>query len=181
MERLKPVWAVKAIMVMVYSTSVLFPCIYGANLTVGGASGWNLGSNIQDWVASTTSFTVKDDLVFSYTVDHNVVEVNQKEYDTCTTTNAIAVYNNGDTVIPLTGPGARYFICAYHCQQGLKLSVFVDFPKDEYSPYDTFDFIPGEGEELGCLRNCVSDKSHGLWVSLITLILTFSSIYFSFL
>lgn len=53
-------WAVKAIFVIVLA-SIFFRCVCGANHTVGGASGWDLESNMQDW-ASTESFNVGDDL-----------------------------------------------------------------------------------------------------------------------
>ncbi|XP_027357334.1 chemocyanin-like [Abrus precatorius] len=125
MERLRPAWAVKAIIVIVF-TSILFRCVCGTNHTVGGASGWDLKSNMEAW-SSTTTFNVGDDLVFSYTPVHDVVEVNTLGYDTCTVANALATYNTGDTVIHLTAPGTRYFVCGRmgHCQQGLKLQVQV--------------------------------------------------------
>jgi len=65
--------------------------------------------------------------VFSYTPVHDVVEVNQLGYDTCSIVNALATYDNGDTVIHLGGAGTRYFVCGRmgHCQQGLKLLVQV--------------------------------------------------------
>ena len=65
--------------------------------------------------------------MFSYTPVHDVVEVSQLGYNTCTISNAIATYNSGDTVIHLTSPGTRYFVCGRlgHCQQGLKLQVQV--------------------------------------------------------
>ncbi|KHN23608.1 hypothetical protein glysoja_037656 [Glycine soja] len=60
MEKLRPAWAVKAIIVIVF-TSILFRCVCGENHTVGGASGWDLRSNIQAW-SSTTTFNIGDDL-----------------------------------------------------------------------------------------------------------------------
>ncbi|KAJ1390057.1 Phytocyanin domain [Sesbania bispinosa] len=125
MEGLRPAWAVKAIIVIVF-TSILFRCVCGINHTVGGASGWDLRSNIQAW-SSMTTFSVGDDLLFSYTPVHDVVEVNQQGYDTCTIVNALATYDSGDTVIHLQEPGNRYFVCGRmgHCQQGLKLQVQV--------------------------------------------------------
>jgi hypothetical protein len=57
---MRPVLAVKAIIVVVF-TSTLIRCVSGANLTVGGASGWDLNSNMQDW-SSTATFNVGDDL-----------------------------------------------------------------------------------------------------------------------
>ncbi|XP_029127022.1 mavicyanin, partial [Cajanus cajan] len=98
----------------------------GENHTVGGASGWDLRSNIQAW-SSTTTFNIGDDLVFIYTPVHDVVEVNQLGYDTCSIVGALATYDTGETVIHLSEVGSRYFVCGRlgHCQQGLKLQVQV--------------------------------------------------------
>lgn len=65
--------------------------------------------------------------VFTYTPLHDVVEVDQQGYDTCTIANAIATHDTGETVITLDEPGTRYFVCGRlgHCQQGLKLEVQV--------------------------------------------------------
>ncbi|XP_058779417.1 chemocyanin-like [Vicia villosa] len=122
---MRPVWALKVLIVIVF-TSILFRGVCGANHTVGGASGWDLNVNMHDW-SSTTTFNVGDDLVFSYTPLHDVVEVNQQGYDTCTIANAIGTYNTGETVIHLTSEGTRYFVCGRmgHCQMGLKLEVRI--------------------------------------------------------
>ncbi|GAU41806.1 hypothetical protein TSUD_299720 [Trifolium subterraneum] len=123
---MRPVWAVKAIIVVVF-TSTLIRCVCGAtNHTVGGASGWDINSNMQDW-SSTTTFNVGDDLVFSYTPIYDVVEVNKQGYDTCIIANAIATDNSGETVIHLTDNRTRYFVCGRkgHCKQGLKLEVQI--------------------------------------------------------
>ncbi|CAI8593382.1 unnamed protein product [Vicia faba] len=123
---MRPVWAVKALIVIVFTSILFFRCVCGANHTVGGASGWDLNANMHDW-SSTTTFNVGDDLVFSYTPLHDVVEVNQRGYDTCTIANAIATYNTGETVIHLFSEGTRYFVCGRlgHCQMGLKLEVQI--------------------------------------------------------
>lgn len=65
--------------------------------------------------------------MFTYTPIYDVVEVNQVGYDTCMISNAISAYDTGETVIHLTEPGTRYFVCGRsgHCQQGLKLQVQV--------------------------------------------------------
>lgn len=65
--------------------------------------------------------------MFIYTPIHDVVEVNQLGYDTCIISNALDAYDTGETVIHLSEPGTRYFVCGRlgHCQQGLKLQVRV--------------------------------------------------------
>ncbi|OIW03577.1 hypothetical protein TanjilG_30997 [Lupinus angustifolius] len=125
MEELKLAWTVKTIIAILF-TSTLFRCVCGANISVGGVSGWDLTSNIQLW-SSTATFHVGDDLVFIYTPVYDVIEVNQEGYDTCTIANAIATYETGETVISLNEPGTRYFVCGRlgHCQLGLKLEVQI--------------------------------------------------------
>ncbi|KAL6491796.1 hypothetical protein OROGR_011954 [Orobanche gracilis] len=112
--------------IVIIFTSVLFPCTCGVNITVGGAFGWDLRSNIQAW-ASRVTFIVGDDLVFSYTPAYNVIEVNQAGYELCSIDNPLAAYDMGDTVIHLAEPGVRYFVCGRisHCRKGLKLQVHV--------------------------------------------------------
>lgn len=72
--------------------------------------------NVSRWLA-----------VFSYTAAHDVMEVNQLDYDTCKIANALATYDNGETVIHLSDAKTRYFVCGRmgHCQQGLKLQVQI--------------------------------------------------------
>ncbi|XP_028779456.1 uclacyanin 1-like [Neltuma alba] len=118
-------WAGKALVVIII-TSIFFRCVCAYNHSVGGPAGWDLRSNLQLWSAAT-NFLVGDNLVFRYTPNHDVVEVSQLGYDTCVISNAIGTYDDGETVIQLTEPGIRYFVCgrAGHCQQGLKLQVQV--------------------------------------------------------
>ncbi|XP_054786119.1 uclacyanin 1-like [Prosopis cineraria] len=125
MQGARPGWAGKALVVIIF-TSIFFRCVCAYNHSVGGPSGWDLSSNVQLWSAAT-SFLVGDNLVFTYTPDHDVVEVSQLGYDTCVISSAIGTYDDGETVIQLTEPGIRYFVCGRsgHCQQGLKLQVQV--------------------------------------------------------
>ena len=56
MVGLRPQWAVKVIVVIII-TSLLFRCVSAAtNHSVGGASGWDLTSNIEGWAAETSFF-----------------------------------------------------------------------------------------------------------------------------
>ncbi|XP_054792594.1 uclacyanin 1-like [Prosopis cineraria] len=96
-----------------------------ANHIVGGPNGgWDTNTNFQEW-ASSQNFSVGDKLIFQYPPNHDVVEVTKADYDSCQTTNPIQSYNDGDTTIPLTSPGKRYFICATlgHCGQGMKIEI----------------------------------------------------------
>lgn len=115
---------------MMIMSVIMFECVTcGMNHTVGGSSGWSLSSNLSLWSAST-SFFVNDSLVFNYTPDHDVVEVSKSDYATCRSTSPLSTYNDddiGQTVILLSQPGSRYFICGrpHHCNMGLKMSVQV--------------------------------------------------------
>ncbi|KAJ4713653.1 early nodulin-like protein 1 [Melia azedarach] len=64
--------------------------------------------------------------------EDDVLEVNQKEYTTCCTVNAISIHNSGNTVVQLTQPGMHYCICCLHghCTMGLKLikELLITFP-----------------------------------------------------
>ncbi|MBA0563131.1 hypothetical protein Golob_008131 [Gossypium lobatum] len=96
-----------------------------ANHTVGGASGgWDTSTDLQSWVASQT-FAVGDNLIFQYTPNHDVLEVTKADHDSCQTSSPLQTYTDGNTVIPLTSPGKRYFICGTlgHCSQGMQIEI----------------------------------------------------------
>ncbi|XP_009602744.1 uclacyanin 1-like [Nicotiana tomentosiformis] len=95
-----------------------------ANHTVGGNGGWSQGADYKTWAASET-FLVGDNLIFSYGLSHDVLEVTKANYDSCATTNAISTNGGGMTVIALSSLGRRYFICGTggHCASGMKLEV----------------------------------------------------------
>lgn len=56
MEGLRPVWAVKVIMVIVIG-SIFFRCVSARNYTVGGPNGWDLASNLGVWSRSVSFYT----------------------------------------------------------------------------------------------------------------------------
>ncbi|XP_074274199.1 early nodulin-like protein 15 [Silene latifolia] len=121
--------AAKAVMVAVLMAAVLFSSVSARNITVGGATGWDLSTNFTDWSSSTLVF-VDDSLEFIYTRAHDVIEVTEANFATCDITSPIAAYydiNGKTTVINLPKPGPRYFVCgrSNHCTQGLKLYVQV--------------------------------------------------------
>ncbi|KAL5708323.1 hypothetical protein ACHQM5_019129 [Ranunculus cassubicifolius] len=99
--------------------------VSATNHTVGGATGWDLNSNMATWV-KTTIFYTGDNLVFIYSsTAHNVLEVDQNGFQGCQANKPISTHTDGNTIIPLTRSGTRYFICGIHCQQGLKVQVNV--------------------------------------------------------
>ncbi|KAI9162607.1 hypothetical protein LWI28_028904 [Acer negundo] len=102
--------------------------------TVGDTSGWDISSNLDTW-ANDKKFQVGDALVFQYSSSDSLCEVTKPNFDSCNTTNAINTYSNGNTTVPLTKPGARYFICGnkLYCFGGMKLQVNVE-GDDQASP-----------------------------------------------
>ncbi|ESQ51816.1 hypothetical protein EUTSA_v10017076mg [Eutrema salsugineum] len=95
--------------------------------TVGGPSGWTVGASLGTWAAGQT-FSVGDNLVFAYpSAFHDVVEVTKPEFDSCQSVKPLITFANGNSIVPLTTPGKRYFICGMpgHCTQGMKLEVNV--------------------------------------------------------
>ncbi|KAA8524570.1 hypothetical protein F0562_010993 [Nyssa sinensis] len=106
-------------------TAMLVEVAMAANYTVGAPNGgWDTSTNLQSW-ASSQSFSVGDNLIFAYTPNHDVLEVTKADYDSCQTSNPLQTYNGGTTVIPLTSPVKRSFICGTsgHCGQGMKVEI----------------------------------------------------------
>ncbi|XP_058221734.1 uclacyanin-3-like [Rhododendron vialii] len=87
---------------------------------------WNLEINYNSWAAGKT-FTVGDTLVFTYTTEHAVDVVDQSEYASCNSWNALHSYTGGQTAISLATSGPMYFLCPIqgHCQAGMKLGITV--------------------------------------------------------
>jgi hypothetical protein len=60
---------------------------------------------------------------------HNVLEVSKADYDSCSGSRPLAMFQTGGDTIPLPAGGVtRYFICGVqgHCNRGMKLAVKVD-------------------------------------------------------
>ncbi|PIN18351.1 hypothetical protein CDL12_08970 [Handroanthus impetiginosus] len=94
---------------------------------VGGSDGWDTHVNYDDW-GRGQNFTTGDILVFKYSSDHAVNEVNQTDYQNCDTENYIYSNSSSPTNISLSKAETRYFICprSNHCSgQGMKLTVTV--------------------------------------------------------
>ncbi|XP_043688961.1 uclacyanin 1-like [Telopea speciosissima] len=121
---IKPKMAMFRALLSLTVTAILVKLAIGTNHTVGGASGWDLSSNFQTWAAGE-KFHVGDNLIFNYLPPHNVLEVTKADFDSCQATSALKVYTDLNTVITLTSPGNRYFLCGFpeHCGQGMSLMV----------------------------------------------------------
>ncbi|CAI9759965.1 unnamed protein product [Fraxinus pennsylvanica] len=105
--------------------SMLMKLAMAANYTVGDPNGsWDQSSDLGKWASSKTFF-VGDNLIFQYTLNHDVLEVSKPDFDSCRANNPINSHSGGSTVITLSSQGKRYFICgtAGHCDQGMKLEI----------------------------------------------------------
>lgn len=112
------------LMSLLFAT-LLLDLAVATNYVVGGLNGgWDTNTDQATWASSQT-FLVGDNLIFQYSPSHDVSEVTKADYDSCQATSAIQTYTSGSTVIPLTSPGKRYFICSSpgHCAAGMKLQI----------------------------------------------------------
>ncbi|XP_043703023.1 mavicyanin-like [Telopea speciosissima] len=94
---------------------------------VGDNSGWDVSTDLNSWVKGKT-FNVGDSLLFQYSSGNTVNEVTRNNFNACNVTQAIQIYTGGNTTIPLTQPGDRFFVCGnkLYCFGGMKLQVHVN-------------------------------------------------------
>ncbi|KAM3369068.1 hypothetical protein ACQJBY_017130 [Aegilops geniculata] len=100
-----------------------------ASYTVGDSAGWDISADLQSWAAAKI-FNVGDVLVFTYSKTHTLDEVDAAGFKSCSAANALLSSSDGNTTVPLTAGGDRYFICGHqmHCLGGMKLHVHVTSP-----------------------------------------------------
>ncbi|KAI5399344.1 stellacyanin [Lathyrus oleraceus] len=127
--------------------------------TVGDNSGWDISSNLETWVADKT-FKIGDALLFQYSSTYSVDEVTKQNFDTCNTTKVLANYGNGNTTVPLTRGGDRYFVCGnkLFCLGGMKLHVHVDDDGQSISPALAPKAVAGSDQRTGTLPESPSAK-----------------------
>lgn len=76
---------------------------------------------------SYSSDLIFDGAVFQYGSEYNVLETDEKAYNSCTVDHWIESHSGGYTLVPLTSAGTRYFLCGSvpFCKRGMKLQVVV--------------------------------------------------------
>ncbi|WJX20062.1 hypothetical protein P8452_09663 [Trifolium repens] len=127
--------------------------------TVGDSSGWDISTNLDTWVADK-KFEIGDALLFQYSSTFSVDEVTKQNFDTCNTTKVLANYGNGNTTVPLTRAGDRYFVCGnkLYCLGGMKLHVHVDDDGKSISPTLAPNAVAGSDQRTGTLPGSPSTK-----------------------
>ncbi|XP_057767823.1 early nodulin-like protein 12 [Salvia miltiorrhiza] len=78
--------------------------------------------------AQNNRFEIGDSIVFKYDGKaDSVVEVSEADFKTCSASNPIKSFSDGNTVIALDKSGPLFFISAApaHCQKGQKLHIRV--------------------------------------------------------
>ncbi|KAJ9549308.1 hypothetical protein OSB04_021851 [Centaurea solstitialis] len=113
------------ILTSIVATTMLVGLALAVDHDVGSPSGgWDTSTDLGSWASSQT-FSVGDNIVFSYAPNHNVLEVSEADYDSCSTSNAISTNALTPTTIALKEAGSRYFICGTpgHCDQGMKVTI----------------------------------------------------------
>ncbi|KQK22579.1 blue copper protein [Brachypodium distachyon] len=100
-----------------------------ASYNVGNSAGWDISADLPSW-ADGKKFNIGDVLVFQYSKYHTLDEVDAAGFKNCSAANAVFSSSDGNTTVPLTANGDRYFICGnqMHCLGGMKLQVHVGPP-----------------------------------------------------
>ncbi|KAL5197982.1 hypothetical protein ABZP36_002246 [Zizania latifolia] len=108
-----------ALLAAVMAVAVVAATAVAKDYTVGGSNGWDTYVDYDKWTAGKT-FVVGDSITFKYEPYHNVLEVPEADYDSCTANNAVSVRSGGNTTFELAAAGTRYFICSIprHCLNG---------------------------------------------------------------
>ncbi|EMS56684.1 Mavicyanin [Triticum urartu] len=141
------------VLILITMVVAMLRMVISASHTVGAPAGsWNLQTNYTLW-ASSTRFTIGDEIQFQYsTTVHNVVEVRKAGYNACNSSSPIATFLTGNDVVPLTAIGTRYFICGVpgHCGAGMKVQVNV-----RSKAVRTVQRCRGTGKRLRCRSETV--------------------------
>ncbi|XP_022948201.1 blue copper protein-like isoform X4 [Cucurbita moschata] len=116
--------ASRTLMALAIAATLVVELAMAANYTVGDSDGWEIGTDVQSWAASK-NFTVGDVISFVYSANHDVVEVKEVDFGSCSGSNPIEKHTGGNTAITLSTAGKRFFICGVpgHCTAGMKVQI----------------------------------------------------------
>ncbi|CAM8988555.1 unnamed protein product [Rhodiola kirilowii] len=148
------------LLLLLFLTLFCFISISALEIQVGGIDGWivppeNNTNYYNNW-ASQNRFRLDDTINFNYKKD-SVMEVRERDYKTCESTQPLYFSNNGNTVYKLRNKRAYYFISgvAGHCERGQKVIIKVlaaDESHDENEGSDSDK--SGAASALGCGGCC---------------------------
>ncbi|KAE8126072.1 hypothetical protein FH972_020819 [Carpinus fangiana] len=100
---------------------------------------WKIPSSeaesLNKW-AEASRFQIGDSLVWNYDPSKDsVLQVSEKDFESCSTSSPIAVYKDGSTKVKLDRSGAFYFISGAegHCEKGQKLVTVVLSVRRQFS------------------------------------------------
>ncbi|MCO5600732.1 hypothetical protein L7F22_054847 [Adiantum nelumboides] len=118
-----------SMLILMQMLIVLLPAMTKASkYTVGGASGWVVGEDMEAWAAKFT-FYVGDELYFPYPYGQSsVLLVTEEDYKDCNANKGIASDGGlGDMVMTLLTAETYFFISGHpeQCTEGLRLEVTV--------------------------------------------------------
>ncbi|GJR60682.1 basic blue protein-like protein [Tanacetum coccineum] len=107
---------------------------------MGREKGWTYGFDYQGYINQYEVF-VGDKLRFRYPPgEHDVVEVDEENFQKCTVPPGAKILTSGDDYIDITSPGKKYYICSvkdgHHCRDG-KMKFYVNVPKPYLSSADS--------------------------------------------
>ncbi|KAK1386113.1 basic blue protein-like [Heracleum sosnowskyi] len=117
--------AVPVVLLVLCLVALQYEVARAAIYTVGGINGWPGWSFYSGRWPTGKSFRAGDVLVFKYNPSiHNVVAVNEGDYNSCITPQGAKVYQSGNDSIRLVS-GQNFFFCSVsvHCQVGMKMAV----------------------------------------------------------
>ncbi|KAG4997868.1 hypothetical protein JHK82_028639 [Glycine max] len=123
--------------------------------TVGDSSGWDISTNLDAWIADK-NFRVGDAL------GQSVEEVTKENFNTCNTTNVLATHGNGNTTVPLTRAGDRYFVSGnkLYCLGGMKLHAHVQGDDKSLAPTLAPKAVAGSDQNTATLPQSPSSKKN---------------------
>ncbi|KAK9095131.1 hypothetical protein Scep_026600 [Stephania cephalantha] len=108
---------------------------------VGDSAGWDISTDLHSWQKTRPFMLVMYyGERFQYSSSFSVDEVTHKEdFKDCNVTTPISIGSSGNTTIPLTAPGERYFVCGnkLYCLGGMKLDVVVHANSSASAPVST--------------------------------------------
>ncbi|MFS7992549.1 putative Phytocyanin domain, cupredoxin [Helianthus anomalus] len=117
----------------IFTIAVVITTISATDFQVGGTVGWRIPatneSQLYNVWDSLRRFHIDDSLYFRYKND-SVTVVEKWGFYHCDSSNSIAFFNDGDTVIDLDNIGTMYFISgdSDRCKQGVSMMVEVMSP-----------------------------------------------------